>query len=88
MIYLDSIFAGFTNVAEPQPALYYLKLIAASIAFFVFWQAFFELATTRWIATSQKKPRDVQIEHRSYLVSLIHSPIVCTVSFYSMFYAW
>lgn len=85
---LEKFFESLPKLAEPQPSVYYLKIIAFSIFFFAFWQAFVDIACNYWIATFKEKPRDVQIEHRSYIASLIHSSIVCAASFYAMFYAW
>ena len=82
------MFENFGEVVERQSFGEYWPVILSTIVFWTIVQVFFEVYGTRFSKTVQEKPRDAQIEHRSYLTSLMHSAIVVPIAFYSMFYAW
>ena len=85
---LEDCIKMLKEIAVIHEATYYLKLIAFWIVFFALLHWVIESASKRWNKTHNEKTRDVQIEHRSYIVSIIHGLIVVPMAFFAMFYAW
>ena len=66
-----------------------MTLIAAGcITFFMAVHLVLELIFKQFNTTWQSKPREAQIEYREYCVSILHSCIVCPLSYYGMFEVW
>ena len=84
----QKFFATFGDVAVQKSFREYVPMIVVAISFFAIVQVLLEIYGTRFSQTVQAKPRDAQIEFRSYSTSLIHATIVLPISIYGMFYAW
>jgi len=63
-------------------------MFGIALATFVFLQFFFDVLASKCLQSVMSKERAVQIEYRTYCVSLVHALVVVPLAYFGLFVAW